>query len=104
MKLKSNQSGLSLIELMIASLLGMIILWFMADIYANVTRSSRELARTNSQIEIAATIGAIIIFVIARSSLGEVFKDRAGPFMTRMIDGFQKDAFQYLLLRVKGLV
>lgn len=44
-----------------------------------------------------ATIGAIIIFLIARSSLGDVLKDRAGSFMTKMMEGFQKDAFQYLL-------
>ena len=45
----------------------------------------------------AATIGAIIIFLIARSSFGEVFQARAGPFINKMTEGFQKDAFQYLL-------
>jgi len=45
----------------------------------------------------AATLGAIIIFLIARSSLGNVLKERAGAFMTKMMEGFQKDAFQYLL-------
>lgn len=45
----------------------------------------------------AATLGAIIIFLIARSSLGNVLKDRAGGFMAKMMEGFQKDAFQYLL-------
>ena len=46
---------------------------------------------------IGATIGAVIIFLIARSSFGEVLKQRAGPFLNKMIEGFQKDAFQYLL-------
>lgn len=45
----------------------------------------------------AATIGAIIIFLIARSSFGEVFQARAGPFINKMTQGFQKDAFQYLI-------
>ncbi|MEM7290227.1 MAG: TVP38/TMEM64 family protein [Pseudomonadota bacterium] len=45
----------------------------------------------------AATIGAIIIFLIARSSFGSILKERAGGFMTKMMEGFQKDAFQYLL-------
>lgn len=45
----------------------------------------------------AATMGAVIIFMIARSSLGNVLKDKAGGFMAKMMDGFQKDAFQYLL-------
>ncbi|MEM7068376.1 MAG: TVP38/TMEM64 family protein [Pseudomonadota bacterium] len=45
----------------------------------------------------AATIGAVIIFLIARSSFGEVFQSRAGPFINKMTEGFQRDAFQYLL-------
>lgn len=45
----------------------------------------------------AATIGAVIIFLVARSSLGDVLKGRAGPFLSKMMEGFQKDAFQYLL-------
>ncbi len=44
-----------------------------------------------------ATLGAVAIFLIARSSLGDFLEDKAGPFINRMIDGFQKDAFQYLL-------
>ena len=45
----------------------------------------------------AATIGATIIFLIARGSFGEFFQERAGPFLSRMTEGFQKDSFQYLL-------
>ena len=46
---------------------------------------------------IGATTGAVIIFLIARSSLGEVMEKKAGPFVQKMIAGFQKDQFQYLL-------
>ena len=46
---------------------------------------------------IGATTGAVIIFLIARSSLGEVMEKKAGPFIQKMIAGFQKDQFQYLL-------
>ncbi len=46
---------------------------------------------------IGATLGAIVIFLIARSSLGDVLEKKAGPFIQKMIAGFQKDQFQYLL-------
>ena len=46
---------------------------------------------------IGATIGAALIFLIARSSFGDFLSARAGPFVTRMLDGFNKDAFNYLL-------
>ena len=46
---------------------------------------------------VAATAGATIIFVIARSSFGDILEKRAGPFVSRMIEGFRKDAFNYLL-------
>ncbi|MEM9279528.1 MAG: TVP38/TMEM64 family protein [Pseudomonadota bacterium] len=46
---------------------------------------------------IGATLGATIIFLIARSSFGDFLQTKAGPFMNRMVEGFQKDAFQYLL-------
>lgn len=45
----------------------------------------------------AATIGAIIIFLIARSSFGTILKDRASGMLGKMMKGFQEDAFQYLL-------
>ncbi|MEM7216218.1 MAG: TVP38/TMEM64 family protein [Pseudomonadota bacterium] len=46
---------------------------------------------------VGATLGAIIIFLVARSSFGDFLQSKAGPFVNRMIEGFQKDAFQYLL-------
>lgn len=44
-----------------------------------------------------ATVGAAILFIIAKSSFGEVLTRRAGPFMTRLAEGFRRDAFNYLL-------
>ncbi|MGD9501898.1 MAG: TVP38/TMEM64 family protein [Methyloceanibacter sp.] len=46
---------------------------------------------------IGATIGATILFLIARSTLGHVLAQRAGPFLSRFRQGFQEDAFSYLL-------
>lgn len=46
---------------------------------------------------LAATTGAVAIFLIARSSFGDLFQRRAGPFLSRMVDGFNRDAFNYLL-------
>jgi uncharacterized membrane protein YdjX (TVP38/TMEM64 family) len=46
---------------------------------------------------IAATAGAAIIFLIARSSLGALLAARAGPWLERLRDGFQENAFSYLL-------
>ncbi len=44
-----------------------------------------------------ATIGATIIFLIARGAGGEVLVRRAGPLATKIADGFCADAFSYLL-------
>ena len=46
---------------------------------------------------VGATLGAAALFLIARSALGDVLRQRAGPFLSRMADGFSKDAFSYLL-------
>ncbi|MEC9343108.1 MAG: TVP38/TMEM64 family protein [Pseudomonadota bacterium] len=46
---------------------------------------------------LAATLGAVVIFLIARSSFGDVLERRAGPFVARMLEGFRRDAFSYLL-------
>ncbi|WP_166143056.1 TVP38/TMEM64 family protein [Methylosinus sp. RM1] len=46
---------------------------------------------------IGATAGATLLFLIARSAAGDVLRERAGPFLARMADGFRKDAFNYLL-------
>jgi uncharacterized membrane protein YdjX (TVP38/TMEM64 family) len=46
---------------------------------------------------IGATIGATLIFLIARSALGESLLRRAGPRVARLAHGFRDDAFSYLL-------
>jgi uncharacterized membrane protein YdjX (TVP38/TMEM64 family) len=46
---------------------------------------------------VAATIGATIVFLAARSSLGSALRARAGPFVERLSKGFRDDAWSYLL-------
>ena len=44
-----------------------------------------------------ATIGAIIVFLVARSTLGAALAGKAAPWLERLRKGFQEDAFSYLL-------
>lgn len=54
---------------------------------------------------IGATIGASIIFLAAKTSIGDFLAEKAGPRMAKLRDGFQKDAFNYLLtLRLAPVV
>ena len=46
---------------------------------------------------ISATIGALLIFFIARTSLGETLAERAGPWLEKLRDGFRDHALNYLL-------
>lgn len=46
---------------------------------------------------IGATLGAVLLFLVARTAFGNVISQRAGPFLTRMADGFKENAFNYLL-------
>ena len=46
---------------------------------------------------VAATIGAIIVFQIVKTSLGATMAEKAGPFVQRLSAGFAADAFNYLL-------
>jgi uncharacterized membrane protein YdjX (TVP38/TMEM64 family) len=46
---------------------------------------------------ISATIGATIIFLIAKSACGESLVRRAGPLACKIAEGFKADAFSYLL-------
>jgi uncharacterized membrane protein YdjX (TVP38/TMEM64 family) len=46
---------------------------------------------------VGATIGATLIFLIARSALGEPLLRRAGPRVSQLAQGFRDDAFSYLL-------
>lgn len=45
----------------------------------------------------AATIGAVIVFQIVRTSLGAALAAKAGPMVQRLSQGFAADAFHYLL-------
>lgn len=46
---------------------------------------------------VAATFGAIGVFLVARSALGEALQRKAGPALTRILSGFKTDAISYLL-------
>lgn len=46
---------------------------------------------------VGATIGATVIFLIAKTALGEHLLRRAGPLAAKLADGFRADAFNYLL-------
>jgi uncharacterized membrane protein YdjX (TVP38/TMEM64 family) len=48
-------------------------------------------------VVVAATIGATVLFLIARSAFGDVLRAKAGPFLRKMEDGFRANAFWYLL-------
>lgn len=48
-------------------------------------------------VVVAATIGASILFLIAKSALGEPLAERAGPWLDKLSKGFQEDALNYLL-------
>lgn len=45
----------------------------------------------------AATLGATVIFLIAKTSFESGLRERAGPFLGKLAEGFHKDAFNYLL-------
>lgn len=46
---------------------------------------------------LAATAGATLLFVVARSSLGAALSERAGPALSRLAEGFRRDAWSYML-------
>ncbi len=46
---------------------------------------------------VAATIGATIIFLVAKTSLGETLAAKAGPSINKLREGFQENALSYLL-------
>lgn len=46
---------------------------------------------------VAATIGATIIFLVAKTSFGETLAARAGPWIGKLRAGFQENALSYLL-------
>lgn len=46
---------------------------------------------------VAATIGATLIFLVARSSFGEGLSSKAGPWLAKLSEGFKENALSYLL-------
>lgn len=46
---------------------------------------------------VAATIGASLVFLVAKTSVGEPLASKAGPWLSKLRDGFQKNALSYLL-------
>lgn len=49
-------------------------------------------------IVIGATIGAVGIFLAAKTALGDALKAKAGPWLQKMEAGFKDNAFNYLLV------
>lgn len=45
---------------------------------------------------VGATIGACVLFTVAKSSIGETLKSIAGPFVGKMEKGFNENALSYL--------
>ena len=46
---------------------------------------------------VGATVGATVIFLVARTAFGEPLLARAGPRLAELARGFRDDAFSYLL-------
>jgi uncharacterized membrane protein YdjX (TVP38/TMEM64 family) len=44
-----------------------------------------------------ATLGATVVFLIARTAVGDTLSRRAGPWLAKLSEGFQKDALSYML-------
>jgi uncharacterized membrane protein YdjX (TVP38/TMEM64 family) len=49
-------------------------------------------------VVIGATLGAIIVFLVARTAIGNALRARAGPFIRKLEDGFRANALSYLLV------
>lgn len=49
-------------------------------------------------VVVGATLGATIVFLIARTALGDLLRAKAGPRVRRMEEGFRENALSYLLV------
>jgi uncharacterized membrane protein YdjX (TVP38/TMEM64 family) len=49
-------------------------------------------------VVIAATLGAVVIFLVARTAFGDALKAKAGGAVAKLEAGFRDNAFSYLLL------
>ena len=52
----------------------------------------------SAYVVVAATIGATVLFLAAKTALGDVLRAKAGPFLQKMEAGFQENALSYLLV------
>lgn len=48
-------------------------------------------------IVVSATIGATLIFLAAKYALQDTLRERVGPWLSKMRDGFKENAFSYLM-------
>lgn len=48
-------------------------------------------------IVFSASIGASIIFLVAKTAVGESLRKKAGPFYNKVADNMQENGFQYML-------
>mgnify|MGYP001171685445 CR=1 FL=1 len=48
-------------------------------------------------VVISATIGATALFLVAKTTIGDALKAKMGPWLQKMEQGFQENAFSYLL-------
>lgn len=46
---------------------------------------------------VGASIGAVLLFLVARTAFGATLRAKAGPKVAGLVEGFQKDALSYLL-------
>ena len=49
-------------------------------------------------VTLGATLGAVAIFLATRTALGEPLRQKAGPAIRRMQDGFKRNALSYMLI------
>jgi uncharacterized membrane protein YdjX (TVP38/TMEM64 family) len=52
---------------------------------------------TTLYVVVAATLGGTVLFLAVKLALGDLLRARAGPWLKRMEDGFNRNAFNYLL-------
>ncbi|MCP4923153.1 MAG: TVP38/TMEM64 family protein [bacterium] len=48
-------------------------------------------------VVLSATLGATLLFLAAKTALGNALKEKAAPWFSKMQKGFQDNAFHYLL-------
>ncbi len=56
------------------------------------------LALGTTLVVAAATVGAVAVYLVARYSVGDYLRSKAGPAMRRMETGFRDNALSYLLV------